>query len=328
MIMETSQNKLKLRLIQNCNSDKSCVECDQTQYLFDGQCFDISKRPDGLYCNPESRICKSCKVNQCKECDQSLKACLKCSKKYYNYKQLCYEITPQGTYCDPSSLTCQSCIEKSCLSCEISLRSCILCKNGEYLYDGQCFQNQPQYSFCVKENNFMYESIYFKCLACSKNCKTCSGINEDECLSCKPNLMMSNSTCIQNFMVYKSAISQETSEKVGNSVLEISSICLGSSIILSILEGFLLGNTDTILTTHLNTFKVPFMILTSTTFPLPIYLLLKNYAIVNPIFYLVSFNPFISLVEKSNTSYENYQFENKIVRVLLDQKYMKEASQV
>ncbi|KAL4487246.1 hypothetical protein ABPG72_017965 [Tetrahymena utriculariae] len=309
-IVEISQNNQNFRLLQICNSDKSCLECDQTQYLFDGQCFDISKRPDGLYCNPESRICKSCKIKQCKDCDQSLKACLKCSKNYYNYKQLCYDITPINTYCNPQQLICQSCIEKSCLSCESSLKSCVLCKSGEYLYNGQCFQQQPEYSFCVKENNFMYESIYFKCLSCSQNCKTCSGVNENECLSCKPNLMMTNNTCIQNFMVYKSAISEETSEKIGKSILQISSICIGFSIIFSILEGFLLEKTDTILITHLNTFKVPFMILTSTMFPLPIYLLLQNYAIVNPIFYLVSFNPFISLVERSNTSYENYKFES------------------
>ncbi|KAL4468019.1 hypothetical protein ABPG73_002312 [Tetrahymena malaccensis] len=308
--VEISQNNQNIRLLQNCNSDKSCIQCDLTQYLFDGQCFDITKRPDGLYCNSETRVCQSCKIKQCKECDESLKACLKCFKNYFNYKQLCYDIKPVDTYCDPSSFTCQSCIEQSCLSCESSLKICIICKKGEYLYNGLCFQNQPEYSFCVKENNFMYESIYFKCLPCSKNCKTCSGVDEDQCLSCKQNYMLSNSTCIQNFILYKSAISEETSGKIGKSVLQMSSVCLGASIILSILEGFLLGKTDTILITHLNTFKVPFMILTTTTFPLPIYLLLQNYATVNPIFYLVSFNPFISLVERSNTSYENYKFES------------------
>lgn len=93
-------------------------------------------------------------------------------------------------------------------------------------------------------------------------------------MNCKANFIFQDGSCLENFLSYQSIISEDKARSISNSFLILSSISLGLSILIGIIEGIMVGESELILITQLNTFKMPFLILSSASFPLPIYLIL------------------------------------------------------
>ncbi|KAL4494566.1 hypothetical protein ABPG72_004468 [Tetrahymena utriculariae] len=121
--------KFQNGLIQN-SFTKECIQICQDGY-FKNKYF--SKAPFGTYCDFQ-KLCFQCIVNDCQQCYQSLKICLKCSQNDYFLDGNCFCQQPEGAFCSIPNKTCQKCINENCQQSFSDLKSCSMCRKGFYSY--------------------------------------------------------------------------------------------------------------------------------------------------------------------------------------------------
>ncbi|KAL4505023.1 hypothetical protein ABPG73_021870 [Tetrahymena malaccensis] len=123
----------------------------------------------------------------CLECNET--GCTKCSNTKYLFQHNCVDSCPQnkGYFANKQTNTCDQC-QDNCLACE-SATQCKQCKQG-YLFNQKCLSVCPiEYSPNQTTN---------ECSKCHQNCTTCQYPNdENQCTSCKDNLLLSGSKCVQ-----------------------------------------------------------------------------------------------------------------------------------
>uniref|UniRef100_A0A8C5MTT0 Proprotein convertase subtilisin/kexin type 5 n=1 Tax=Leptobrachium leishanense TaxID=445787 RepID=A0A8C5MTT0_9ANUR len=170
-----------------CSSEEICRGCISGYFLYNDKCLDYC--PDEYYdevgkCMPCDPMCATCSGPQANDC-------MKCSSHIYVlYNGKCSRSCPKGAYYDKSTKDCQDC-DTTCATCS-SESSCDECKpefskNSE----GQCVAHKD----CS-----LYEYLleYRGCRPCHKQCLRCTGPNSHECLSCKDDLYLLNSTCLKD----------------------------------------------------------------------------------------------------------------------------------
>jgi hypothetical protein len=183
---------------KNCESDKRCLECEESFQIVGSTClscqsftkncseckdFICSKCQEGFFLS--QNLCLPCE-DGCQVCEES--RCVKCSSGFLMKNMSCVECSEKK--CTSCTSHCQKCQDSLCLSCENNFEllngscrpcpdncsecfnlSCVKCESGVIL-DGACTQECPPGRYLNSG----------KCLKCQENCQNCS---DSSCFECK-----------------------------------------------------------------------------------------------------------------------------------------------
>lgn len=170
-----------------CVDEKTCTECIPDYFLHKDKC--VSSCPDGYYggegrCLLCDGICAKCNGPDQDDCEKCA------SSTFFLYKGECFGRCPQGTFYVSGDKFCQDC-DSTCKSCH-SFKTCDECKEG-------LVKNSQGHCVSYKECNIHeYKDDQKGCLPCHRKCSRCTGASEHQCLSCKDNYYLLNSTCVNN----------------------------------------------------------------------------------------------------------------------------------
>ncbi|KAL4503394.1 hypothetical protein ABPG72_001000 [Tetrahymena utriculariae] len=221
-------------------SENDECKCKENYFLYNDSC-QICHFSCKECLGPGIDECISCK-DQNQEININTKTCT-CKKGYYldirtNLCQKCYQ-TCQNCFSNGES-DCYSCLEESNLilvdpraktsacqcqsgfyfdidahKCKKCSDSCKKCK-GETENDClSCDENFMQlqkitgqnFGACVCQNSFFYDKQLKKCQNCHFSCNTCSGLSEQECLTCSDTnseLKANKCVCKQGYFQFNS----------------------------------------------------------------------------------------------------------------------------
>ncbi|KAF3701904.1 Proprotein convertase subtilisin/kexin type 5 [Channa argus] len=190
----------------SCDTDKFEME----RYLHNGQCVDAC--PEAFY-HTKERSCAPCSDN-CQLCT-SPTHCLKCNSSYYVSDGACVKLEcGEGQVEDPDYDECMAC-EEGCRKCVLSKtytveedmtcvpcddncvscdeHECYWCETDLFLSEGQCVSVCPDGFYADENSN--------DCEECHSDCVTCSGLEDNECLSCEDGKTLENGECVPDHEV-------------------------------------------------------------------------------------------------------------------------------
>ncbi|KAL4463156.1 hypothetical protein ABPG74_007157 [Tetrahymena malaccensis] len=170
-------------LIENCDKytdNGSCQKCDNQYFLnqMSGLCEDYKANCE----QEESKKCKKCKngylLNNAGFCT------INCQDQEYKYNNTCVDKCPTGFYSDKNQF-CQKC-QDFCVFCN-SNDSCLQCEENRYFQDGFCRENCSNGYFVSTQETTNGQQI---CEQCDESCLTCTGPSENECVTCREDLIV------------------------------------------------------------------------------------------------------------------------------------------
>ena len=227
------KTKCKKIEIDNCihaefeSNNIKCINCSKGYILYNNQCIEACNIGEGekcASCNPiyeqkeycdscnngyyinyeiDPKICHSCEINNCKECENNLGIlnCTLCNEGYTLINNTCFESCEQNC--------------KICYFDGINKGKCIQCKETFYLKDnyilinGQMYQNDKSCSKCPEgcaqcyDYYIMNNKISLNCSQCVpgyilKNSvceKQCDVGEKNLCLTCNDNIKNACASC-------------------------------------------------------------------------------------------------------------------------------------
>ena len=167
---------------ETCSDSSTCDTCLSGLYF-------VENKKTCDKCNDKNVIinneCKSCKVNNCDNCDSSDDyTCSICKSGFVLYNNQCLEDCPYKMF--KVGQLCYDCGVK-CLECS-SYKSCNLCEGLNVIYDGNCVEACPV-GYSANKNAV--------CVKCSvENCTSCDGDRPNICKECPSNSILHDNKCI------------------------------------------------------------------------------------------------------------------------------------
>lgn len=185
-------------LCKTCTASgvKNCQSCYQTATLIQSEnyCRPIcqeSQWPDLDFCKECQPTCKTCSGGLVTDCT----ACFE-NEDLSNGECLCD--TSKSLYKSPDSGKCLKC-DRRCSSCSDSgLQGCSSCSQGFYLNQPGSGASLASHMPCLIDcppTSFTNEDLR-ACILCHTSCLTCSGVSEQECLSCPPKKILFENKCL------------------------------------------------------------------------------------------------------------------------------------
>ena len=168
-----------LEYIDTCSN--GCLKC-----YAGGLCISCKEGYYGIKNNSEDNgfyKCEKCKVENCKNCSETIDKCLSCKYGYYLI----------------GNNNCTKC-NSSCETCENNATNCLSCSNGRYLLNSKCPTCSSPCKTCENTayNCLSCEEKYYKsganCLSCVSPCETCSSATS--CKSCEDGHYLSGIECL------------------------------------------------------------------------------------------------------------------------------------
>ncbi|KAL4483873.1 hypothetical protein ABPG72_006248 [Tetrahymena utriculariae] len=178
---------------QYCLSDlNTCTQC-KNKFLFNNQC--LFNPPQGAYCDPFTKICTKCKVDNCINCQANVNYCSQRDQQsnyIYLYQNNC--LNTKNDYFDCDSLNVCSIqpptyCTANCQSCNYQTKVCYQCQNGFSKLISQpitlpsCVSSQPPNSSLIQSNYFQCPNL---CSQCNSNF---------DCLLCQNTYHLQNGMC-------------------------------------------------------------------------------------------------------------------------------------
>ncbi|CAB4032016.1 pro convertase subtilisin kexin type 6-like [Paramuricea clavata] len=165
-----------------------CLSCKDSQDSLQGS---VCKKScgDGMYRNPETSRCESCHP-LCKTCSGGGKeACTSCVEGLSYSLSQCLSSCGEDEYrnngqcymCDRGCKTCKGATSKDCLSCN----------DNRKLFNFTCVKNCPPGMY-ERDSNGIPE-----CERCHPSCATCTRAGPDACTSCRMDLYLEGTNCVQ-----------------------------------------------------------------------------------------------------------------------------------
>ena len=183
-IMVIVGNRCEKCIAQGCKKcdqgkTNSCVLCDSTRFLVDGQC--LIKCPNGTY--PINQSCMKCN-NGCKICAND-KLCEECTKPNLLWNRSCVVNCPAGWISNSDGTQCIQCAQQECIECDPKkVGECKKCSKPNLLYKNQCYKICPIGTYQESTN----------CILCPNGCLKC---NKNQCEGCNNGLKLKGENCVK-----------------------------------------------------------------------------------------------------------------------------------
>lgn len=175
---------------------KDCQTCYKKAVLIESE----------NYCKPictdiqwvDLDVCKDCHPS-CKTCQGDLESqCLTCFENEDLINEECICDTTKSLYKSTDNGKCLKC-DTRCSTCTSGgLKGCSTCSSDFYLNQPTSPSTNGEHMPCLIDcppNSFTNEALK-ACIVCHSSCNTCSGITEEECLSCPTKKILFENKCL------------------------------------------------------------------------------------------------------------------------------------
>ena len=165
-----------------------CLSCKNSKDSLQGSVC-TENCAEGMYRNAETSQCESCHP-MCKACSGAGKdACTNCVEGLSHKSSQCISSCQVNEYKNHGK--CYVC-SSGCQTCKGPTRQhCLSCNDGGKLFNFTCVKNCPLGTYERGSNGIP------ECEMCHPSCVTCTRAGADACTSCRMDLYLQGTTCVQ-----------------------------------------------------------------------------------------------------------------------------------